>query len=402
MYSKPVSPHDLAKQDPGPTDVICARGKRALEHIGNKRYKGLITKHLQVYSDAKTKLEKSLIVNHIIDAVRNASPQGNFIREENGVWVEVGDAVAREKIGQRYASRFLFVDGGSSVDEHHMLTLLVFPCSLPFIYSFRDSLHTQYKSSTKAKKQRKKNQIKAIKQKVQSGPEPMIATSECTSSDSSNSSSQAFRKLSQRLSGVEILNFSVDDFPEEIGSGDDDLLQKRDSLVSFRRSSLLELMMQPKRASLVDLSNEKDHLASQKQRRNSSRRLSEAVMDFAAGLEAIHDVDDEGALFSNRSSLSAVMIDSTRDSSSPIPLEPVSSMNVPEQMMDESSSNASAAGDDRENEGDNDDVFAMPKPKGTFAFSMTSKPKFGNLLCMDQLPSFCKPDHVLLRQQVSQ
>ena len=143
MYSKPVSPHDLAKQDPGPTDVICARGKRALEHIGNKRYKGLITKHLQVYSDAKTKLDKSLIVNHIIDAVRNASPQGNFIREENGVWVEVGDAVAREKIGQRYASRFLLDDGGSSVDEHHMLTLLVVPCSC-----LLSTVSTQQRSQT--------------------------------------------------------------------------------------------------------------------------------------------------------------------------------------------------------------------------------------------------------------
>eukprot|EP00522_Entomoneis_paludosa_P013679 CAMPEP_0172442152 /NCGR_PEP_ID=MMETSP1065-20121228/2626_1 /TAXON_ID=265537 /ORGANISM="Amphiprora paludosa, Strain CCMP125" /LENGTH=465 /DNA_ID=CAMNT_0013191895 /DNA_START=87 /DNA_END=1484 /DNA_ORIENTATION=- len=113
---------------PGPTDVICARGKKALEHAGNKRFRAMVSGNMDTYSKAKTKLEKSLIVSHIIDQVRQASPPGGFLREDEdapGVWFEVGDAVAREKIGQ----------------------------------GFRDLLHTQYRSSTKAKKRRRHESV---------------------------------------------------------------------------------------------------------------------------------------------------------------------------------------------------------------------------------------------------
>lgn len=86
---------------PGPMDVICARGKRAFLHPGNKRFRGVIEARVDKYASAANKFEKTVIVSQIVDEVRQASPQGGFVRLENGKWFEVGDNVAREKVGQR-------------------------------------------------------------------------------------------------------------------------------------------------------------------------------------------------------------------------------------------------------------------------------------------------------------
>jgi hypothetical protein len=87
---------------PSPMDVICARGKQAKAHPGNRRFRIMVETSLEKYRTSSSKLDKSLIVSSIVDAVRQASPYGGFVREENGVWYEVGDHVAREKVGQRY------------------------------------------------------------------------------------------------------------------------------------------------------------------------------------------------------------------------------------------------------------------------------------------------------------
>jgi hypothetical protein len=113
-----------ANFEPGSMDVICARGKEAHSHPGNRRFRLSVSMILERYSKATTKLDKSLIVSSIVDTVRQASPHGGFIKKQGGCWFEVGDHVAREKIGQ----------------------------------SFRDLLHTKYKSSTKAKKHRRQVQ----------------------------------------------------------------------------------------------------------------------------------------------------------------------------------------------------------------------------------------------------
>lgn len=79
-----------AFRGPGPHDVICARGKQALNHPGNLRFREMIAQSLDEYSEASTKLEKSNIVSTIVDAVREASPHGGFVKEVDGTWYEVG------------------------------------------------------------------------------------------------------------------------------------------------------------------------------------------------------------------------------------------------------------------------------------------------------------------------
>jgi hypothetical protein len=105
---------------PTESTVICGRGKACTTSIGNRRLKSIINSFLKPYSKAKNKLDKSIIVSSIVGAIKLRG--GNFVKNEDGIWWEVDDAFAREKIG----------------------------CML------RDYLHTQYRSSAKAKLARKK------------------------------------------------------------------------------------------------------------------------------------------------------------------------------------------------------------------------------------------------------
>ena len=99
---------------PGPSYVICAKGKQAKQHPANRLLKCLVQSHLDEYDECPSKLERSFVVSKIIKLIRQ---EGGFVRSIAGKWCDVGDRNAREKIGQ----------------------------------AFRDSLHTKYKSSTKAK-----------------------------------------------------------------------------------------------------------------------------------------------------------------------------------------------------------------------------------------------------------
>ena len=99
---------------PGPSHVICAKGKQPKEHRANILLKSLVKANLDEYSECSTKLERSFIVSRILKTIRQ---DGGFVRQVEGRWYEVGDRNAREKIGQ----------------------------------AFRDLLHTQFRSSTKAK-----------------------------------------------------------------------------------------------------------------------------------------------------------------------------------------------------------------------------------------------------------
>eukprot|EP00545_Synedropsis_sp_CCMP1620_P005709 CAMPEP_0119005700 /NCGR_PEP_ID=MMETSP1176-20130426/1877_1 /TAXON_ID=265551 /ORGANISM="Synedropsis recta cf, Strain CCMP1620" /LENGTH=240 /DNA_ID=CAMNT_0006957539 /DNA_START=165 /DNA_END=884 /DNA_ORIENTATION=+ len=108
---------------PGNFDVICGKGKSCFNHQGNKNFRKIVGVYLEGYAEASSKLEKSAIVTAIIQTIRTQSPEGGFIKREltTGLWSEVGDHLAREKVGQ----------------------------------TIRDALHLKYRSSTKAKKKRR-------------------------------------------------------------------------------------------------------------------------------------------------------------------------------------------------------------------------------------------------------
>ena len=107
------------------------RGSAAATSPGNLRFRAKIKSILPEYADCKSKLSKSMLVSKVVDYVRDFSPNGGFVKQlDDGFYYEIGDAAAREKIGQ----------------------------------CIRDALHTKYKSSTKAKKPRRK-ELKELKKK---------------------------------------------------------------------------------------------------------------------------------------------------------------------------------------------------------------------------------------------
>lgn len=109
---------------PGPYTVICGRGRKAQESIGNRRLGVLAQLFIPRYSKATRKDEKSKIVTEIVKMVQQAcdDPEQAFVRQVNDIWWEVDNLHAREKVG----------------------TVL------------RDLLSEKYKSSTKSKLVRRK------------------------------------------------------------------------------------------------------------------------------------------------------------------------------------------------------------------------------------------------------
>ena len=139
------------QHQPGPFAVVCGRGKLALTHSGNKRYKVLLKKFATKYSQAESKVDKSLVVSEIVGLINSSKPNpssncidAGFVKQANdGRWYRIKDDLAREKIGA----------------------------------NLRDLLHKQYKSSTKSKWQRRRveivDEMEAI---VTSNPEVRLLT----------------------------------------------------------------------------------------------------------------------------------------------------------------------------------------------------------------------------------
>jgi hypothetical protein len=109
---------------PSKYSVICGRGKASYDHAGNHRLRNLASMFVENYSLTDCKQYKSTIASHIVATTREMG--GRFCKYEQGAWFEVGDHFARGKVSAM----------------------------------FRDMLHTQYRSSAKAKTTRRRVQIK--------------------------------------------------------------------------------------------------------------------------------------------------------------------------------------------------------------------------------------------------
>jgi hypothetical protein len=101
--------------------VMCGKGRDCFNAIGNRRFRVVIEMNLERYSLATRKSAKSEVVSAVVEMIHSAG--GRFIKNEHGRWIEISDAAAREKVGAL----------------------------------FRDCLHSQYKSSGKAKTARRRD-----------------------------------------------------------------------------------------------------------------------------------------------------------------------------------------------------------------------------------------------------
>jgi hypothetical protein len=153
---------------PSNYSIVCGRGKCSFNHIGNRRFRVVATMFTERYSRADSKVAKTAIVSEIIAVIRQAG--GNFCKFKSGAWIEVEDLHAREKV-----SAFL-----------------------------RDLLHTQYRSSAKAKKAVKQKQ----NQKQKSGQKQVEGNGD---SDDSSTTSSCWGRSENSL-GFEYWLEEPDDF----------------------------------------------------------------------------------------------------------------------------------------------------------------------------------------------
>lgn len=92
-----VSP-DLELND---NDVVCGRGKGYYNREGNVRFRDIVRSYIPEYTSARTKYEKSRILENIMEVVQSQNNgTTRFVRlDEDGFWVEIAREEAREKVG---------------------------------------------------------------------------------------------------------------------------------------------------------------------------------------------------------------------------------------------------------------------------------------------------------------
>jgi hypothetical protein len=98
--------------------VICGRGKTSYNHPGNRRFRVLFNMFVEDYSkavEAGRKMVKSAIVSTVVAMVREAG--GGFCKLEKGVWFEVGDYCAREKVSALFRGMLHVQDRSSTRAE---------------------------------------------------------------------------------------------------------------------------------------------------------------------------------------------------------------------------------------------------------------------------------------------
>lgn len=80
----------------GESDVICGRGRKCFNHVGNQRFRKMVEDCLPKYAEATAKLEKTYIICEVVNMVRKNSPNGGFVKKDpvTGRYFEVGDFLA--------------------------------------------------------------------------------------------------------------------------------------------------------------------------------------------------------------------------------------------------------------------------------------------------------------------
>lgn len=111
-YDYKVHTHDIIC---GRSNVACntSRNSKKSGHPGNRRLMVLIEMYSMKYKDSNTKLEKSKLIRHIVDIIRQSN--NNFVQrnDDNGIWYDIGNIRARDKI------RLLFRDVCNYINKNN-------------------------------------------------------------------------------------------------------------------------------------------------------------------------------------------------------------------------------------------------------------------------------------------
>lgn len=80
-------------------DVICGRGKKCFHHYGNECFRKLINDRLDEYTNAASKIEKTMIIREIIANIRDKTPLGGFVKYDpmRKRYFDIGETLAVSK-----------------------------------------------------------------------------------------------------------------------------------------------------------------------------------------------------------------------------------------------------------------------------------------------------------------
>jgi hypothetical protein len=80
---------------PSHSDILFGRGTPTQNHRGNANLSLLVEKYLLRYNEGSFK-EKTALAQEIVSNVKSRG--GHFLKQVDGIWEEVDDKVAREKV----------------------------------------------------------------------------------------------------------------------------------------------------------------------------------------------------------------------------------------------------------------------------------------------------------------
>jgi hypothetical protein len=90
----PSSDHMIPRN----VDVLCGKDREAYAHVGNKRFRVMISWYRNKYQNAKSREEKTRINKEIVSTIRECG--GRFLKKDcnTNIWYDVGDEYAHDKV----------------------------------------------------------------------------------------------------------------------------------------------------------------------------------------------------------------------------------------------------------------------------------------------------------------
>lgn len=87
---------------PHANDVLCGRGGKANNHPGNVCFRDLVRQRRPTYVAVRSKKEKGLISEGIVNEIRRLNPPGRFIIYDGKIkqWIEISERKAKRKTAQ--------------------------------------------------------------------------------------------------------------------------------------------------------------------------------------------------------------------------------------------------------------------------------------------------------------
>jgi hypothetical protein len=99
---------------PNECDILCGKDKTYSKHLGNRAFRQRIEATRLAYKSAPTKHEKMKITRDIV-AYFKQKMHARFLKPENGMWIEIRDTTARDKVS--HALRFSARNDGDDIGD---------------------------------------------------------------------------------------------------------------------------------------------------------------------------------------------------------------------------------------------------------------------------------------------